>query len=121
MATLMVSEDLSGMDEFDCGNIQVYWIDIHVSAVGNDVHRLTPQADLDRYARLGWVSFGYGEENPDDEFRTFWRAPIWIEFLDFHWTPIPQYFGGDFSIWTNRMRWSLSPGATAHIWVWGNT
>lgn len=109
------------MGEFDLGNSQIAWLDVHVSDVGNDVHRLTPQADLDRYARLGWLSLGYGETNDDEVFRNYWRAPIWIEFLDLHWTPIPAYKDGDLIIWSTRLRFSLSPGAAAHVWIYGST
>jgi len=119
MASLLLDEIVSGMGEFDIGDARIQYMFVHTIATGNDVHRLTPTADLDRYARLGFVAFG-GEYNPEDDgARSFWRHPIWVEFLDFEWTPVPQYFTGDFYIWANKMRYSFSPGAEVHIWVYG--
>lgn len=115
---IKLDEILTGSGDFDLGNTQVAWMDIRVTAAG-DAHKLAPGVDEDRYARLGWVSFGYGEDPEEDGFRNFWRAPIWIEFLDFHWSPVPQYFGGDLVIWSNRFRYSLAEGAEAHVWVYG--
>lgn len=119
MAITVIDEVVSGQGEIDSGEYQMTWMDIHVTQLPDDLHRLAPGVDDDRFARLGWVSFGYGENNNDDGFRNYWRAPIWIEFENFHWTPIPAYFGGDLTIWTTRFRYSLAEGAEAHIWVYG--
>lgn len=119
VATLLLDEIVTGMGDFDIGNFQVAYMFVRTLATGDDVHRLTPAADLDRYARLGFVAFGSEQDLDDDGPRTYWRAPIWIEFLNFEWTPIPQYFGGDFTIWVSKVRYSFAPGAEAHIWVYG--
>jgi len=119
VATLLIDEIVSGAGEFDIGNMQLAYMFVRVLATGNDVHRLTPMADLDRYARLGFVTFGSRQDLDEDGERTFWRHPIWIEFLDFEWSPVPQYFGGDFTLWANHVRYSFAPGAEAHLWVYG--
>lgn len=119
MAATVLDEIVSGMGEFTIPDSQITFMMVRVLETGNEVHRLTPAADLDRYARLGFVSFGEYWNPNDDGARVFWRAPIWIEFLDFEWAPTPAYFGGDLTIWAQRVRYSMAPGAEAHIWVYG--
>jgi hypothetical protein len=113
--------DVSGQGAADLvGGSRVLYVAVHLSALGDQVHG-TGDTVTDHILKAGFVSLGdhfsIGVELPHD----WWRAPIWFDWEDTLWTPIPSAdaAGGALSVQATRVRWYLSPGTAGHLSVFG--
>jgi hypothetical protein len=114
----LVDRDISGHGSESFGNKQVSYVFVHLDSLGVNVNSPEPGV-LDHILRAGWIAFGYNGDAGDGTIRDYWREPIWLNFVDTEWTPVPQYQGSDQTIWATQVRWWLSPGTTGHLWVNG--
>lgn len=112
---VIFSDTISGSGAVDWADIEVDYILVDVLERGG---ANSPDLnDPDHILRFGWVALRRIED-PFGEPRTYWRAPIWIDFEHFYWTPIPAWnASADLAIWSQGIRWSLSLGAEAFIEV----
>ena len=93
---------------------------LHLTAVGSQARPLEA-GDPDHFLRIGWFAFGTDITVPSYPTYRYWRNPIWIDFIDTLWTPIPQtnYAAQDDAIYATHVRWSLAMGATGRLVVSG--
>ena len=92
---------------------------IHLTHLGPET-TIIDLAEPDHILRAGFISFGYDFDIGDGVTRTFWRAPIWLDWIDTEWTPLPQASptGDSFVFFASRVRWSLSFNTTGHLYVY---
>jgi hypothetical protein len=109
----------SGADSLS-GGTGVLFVSVQVLTVGGEARPLEV-ADPDHYLRLGWFSLGDHfsvETGPELD---WWRAPVYVDLLNTLWTPVPTDSpGGSLTVQCTRIRWSLGPGTTAHLHVFGD-
>lgn len=118
--TVMLERDIvgSGADAL-VGTNNLLFIAVQVTAVGGDARPLEV-TDPDHYLRLGWFSVGDNFSVGVGPLTNWWRAPVWVDFLDFLWTPIPSGNGaGPLFLQATQFRWSLTLGTEAHVLVFG--
>jgi hypothetical protein len=120
MATLF-DDIVADQGDADLGfpGTRVYYALSHVTAIGYG--RLVDINVTDHYLRLGWFAFGSHLDLIDGTFRDYWLPPIYVDFLDYRWAPNPQATpdGSLNSYYTERLRWSFSPGTSVHLLVVG--
>jgi hypothetical protein len=100
------------------GGSNVVFAAAHVTTVGPLVTAIE-LAVPDRYLRFGWFAFGANFGNAGLPTEDYWYAPIWVDFTNFQWAPIPSSQGGA-AAWTiaaTEVRWSLGEGCAAHLYV----
>lgn len=119
--TVYADLDISGQGEQSFGGgRQINFALIHLSDPGPAARPIG--LDIDHFLRIGYIAFGADSDAIDfPTSRTYWSAPIWIDFLNFLYHPVPtlQSPPVDFAFWASRVRWSLGPGAAGHLFVSG--
>jgi hypothetical protein len=112
-------DEISGSGEADFGTTaQVTYALVRIRAV-SQLARMS-EAGSDHYLRLGWIAFGHNGFDIDATEVHYWRHPIYLNFLDNLWSPEPQVIPGASAIqaiYAERVRWYLSPGTTAHLFI----
>src|SRR5258708_34849073 len=102
------------------GGSRVLYAACHLTALGNLVHG-TGDGLADHVLKAGFFSIGdhfsIGVALPHD----WWRAPIWLDFIDTLWTPVASADAANapLCVQATRVRWFLTPGTHAHLSVFG--
>lgn len=79
-----------------------------------------PAGDLDQVLNAGWCGFGTTQNPFGDGSEVYWYDVIWINFQLLHWPQQPTRVSGSYTQLTaDQIRWHLSPGTTAKIYVFG--
>lgn len=98
---------------------QILFVAVHLSALGLDVR--SPDLGItDHILRAGWFSLGDHFDNGSGTAYDYWRAPVWCDFPNTLWTPIPTHEGTGFAPTTlvaSRIRWSFGPGTSGYLEV----
>lgn len=79
-----------------------------------------PDVNADDFIiRCGWFAFGSEADGGDGVVRVYWRDPIWINFDDFEWSPVPQTWSTpeDFHMWASHVRWRIGAGGSVRLFV----
>jgi hypothetical protein len=116
--TVVFDSDIIGTGEADFGvGARVNFALAHIITRGPRVQK--HQVD-DGAVQAGWFSFGNTSSVIDDTARTYWTKPIWIDFTNFEWHPVPttDSAANDFGVWATRVRWYLYEGTTAWLYVY---
>ena len=119
--SVVADTDISGQGEVNFGGgVRIQFALVHLTAVGPAARPLG--TDPDHFMRIGFISFG-SDSNAIDfpTSRTYWNPPIWLNFIDTQYHPIPTVTSSSLELleWASRVRWSLSPGAAGHLHVEG--
>lgn len=119
--TVYADQAISGSGEvnFTLG-VRLNYALVHVYVAPYDSRPLEV-GDPDHMLRMGWIAFGADTDVIDATSRTYWSAPVWLDFLDTIWHPIPttDSLANDFGVWASRVRWSLGLGGSAWLYVYG--
>lgn len=92
------------------------------------VHMITPSAGVrelesgspDHVLRAGWVAFGDTLNVIGGVSRAYWRPPIFLDFNDLLWTPIPSAQPGTaFEMQATLLRWHIPVSGLYHAYVFG--
>lgn len=114
-----LDRDISGQGDDDLSGSAVLYLVLHVTSIGDEARLVTPLVS-DLYLRFGWFAFGDSLDVIGGS-RDYWRDPVWINFLDTLWTPVPSTAAPNaLSIVATRFRWNLSLGAAAHVYIYGS-
>lgn len=107
----------SGSTDFGTG-VRINFALAHVINKGPKVH---PGQEGDQTFGAGWFSFGADADVIDSTTRTYWAEPVWVNFENFEWHPVPttDASANDFGVWARRMRWWCSPSTTIWLWIYG--
>lgn len=101
------------------GGTQVLYFAFHMTIQGN-VPRILDLATPDHMLRLGWVTFGRNVTMPGDIQRTYWMAPLFLNFANTRWQPEPNNnSAGAMNLLADRVRWHLAEGAEGRLYVFG--
>lgn len=111
--------DIVDTDILDLGGVVniLFWA-VHLDALGGGVSY--PEGTRTDYQlRAGWVSLGDHFSAIGGVDRDYWRAPDWLNFPDTLWTPnsTQTISGVPATTLASRLRYSLSPGTSGHIFV----
>ena len=112
--------DVSGSGNYTFGATRINYFLFHTTTVG-PIPKPVSMMDFDHCLRIGWITFGVSVDIPGIGPIEYWRAPIWINFFDTEWSPIPQtdVSANDFGLWADTVRWGLSNGVEGHLLVSG--
>lgn len=117
----MLDRDISaaGVDNL-VGTSRLLFVALEITAIGGLV-RDSGDGQPDHILRAGWFSIGDNFSVDTGPLMDWWRPPVWIDFEDLLWTPSPSYdaAGGALALQATRFRWWLSPGTTAHVYIFG--
>lgn len=101
------------------GSSSVIFVAAHVLVVPWEARPLEVD-DPDHYLRMGWFSLGDHFSVPGDAtVRDWWRAPVWLDFLDSLWTPIPSGGAATTTVQATQIRWSIGNPGVVHLYVFG--
>jgi len=101
------------------GGTSVLYFAVHFTAQGAEARELEVGSP-DHLLRLGWVALGRNLTLPSDSARDYWMEPIHLNFLNTRWTMAPNgNASGSFFMSADRVRWHLSSGAAARLYVFG--
>ena len=116
---IYLDRDITGVGQDDLvGGNSVIYVQIHVTSVG-DGARLVDFSVVDHYLRIGFLALG-GNLLLSGSPVIGWRDPIWINFTDQLWTPIPSATGTTaLTVVAEHVRWAMTGGGHAHITVYG--
>lgn len=119
--TVLYNADISGSGIATFSATRVQFVEVRIDDPGYEARPLDV-SNPDFYLRIGWFSLGATNDLVDTVERTYWDAPVWIDFLSFRWTPRPQaeaYPIVEFGVWADSFRWALKPGAEGRVLVYG--
>jgi hypothetical protein len=119
--TVLFDGDISDAGAADLvGGSNIFFVTVHLTALGPLVS-IPWSSDTDHILRAGFFSLGDHFDIGDSDVHDWWRAPIWIDFSDTLWTPLPTTdSSGPLTVVATRVRWSLSVGTTGHLHVFGS-
>lgn len=120
MTTLALT-DISGNGTASFTATRVQFMEVRIDNPGYEARPLDA-SNPDFFLRIGWITLGATNDLVDLVSRTYWDAPIWIDFLAFRWTPRPQaetYPIVEFGVWADTVRWALKSGASGRLLVYG--
>lgn len=113
-----LDSDIAGDGQDVFPSNQVIYLVVHVTTLGDEA-RIPALTVPDQVLRFGWLALGDSLDVGDGA-RDYWREPLWINFLDTMWTPDPSTLAGSpLVLIASRIRWHLSVGAAAHLYVFG--
>lgn len=78
---------------------------------------------VDRYLRAGWIAFGDIISGFSVSDGVYWRMPIYLDWDQTLWTPIPTNDGSlsiNLQMRATRVRWFLPAGAALYLQVEGS-
>jgi hypothetical protein len=117
--TVLLSRDIIGVGEESFGGgARVNYVLAYIITEGPRVTKVeVPDSNLN----AGWWALGAQLDVIDGLTRIHWRDRHYINFSATEWSPEPQtdYLANDFAVWAERIRWSLTPGTTAYLHVYG--
>ena len=119
--TVYADQSISGAGQVNFGGgVQIQFALVHVVTIPLEARPLESLSP-DHYLRVGWIALGNDSDVIDATNRTYWTAPLWIDFLDWQWHPIPTRDPGtfDLTVWASRIRWQLGAGGLAWLRVEG--
>jgi len=118
--SILVEQFISGDGSVNFGGNHVDYILVRVSTAGSGVEHPYPTAD-DRVERVGWFALGARSTAFDVVERIYWRELVWINWLTFEWSPVPQVVNGppDTHVWASDIRWHILPGTECQLFVFG--
>jgi hypothetical protein len=119
--TVYADTDISGQGQVDFGGgVQINYHLVHLTAVG-PAARPVMNGDPDHFVRIGFIAYGNDSDVIDATSRTYWEDPIYLNWIDSEFAPIPQLQSPPtlFAFFARRVRWSLAPGAAGHLFVFG--
>lgn len=113
-----LDQDIAGDGQADLAGASVWYLVLHVTALGDEA-RLPAPSVPDQIMRFGWLALGDTLDVIGGA-RPYWRDPLWINFTDVLWTPVPSSdSSGPLALVATLLRWHLSVGAAAHVYVYG--
>ena len=117
--TVLYDADISGAGSDVLAGSEIWYAAILVSTPP-DGARLLEGPPLGHYLRMGYVSFGSTLSVIGGTAIQYSRAPIWLDFIDTMWTPIPSTVNGQVqSMVADSVHWWIPPGGLAHLYVYG--
>lgn len=118
--SIFFDDTISNVGSFDFGPQRVNYFLYHTFSLGPQAKEASAR-DSDYLLRIGWITFGTTVEVPDLGTLQFWREPIWLNFYNTIWTPVPQTDSSalDFAIWCTHVRWSLTTDTVGRLIVTG--
>lgn len=108
-------DDISGSGLVDLGSQRAKFALCRIDTIGWET-RVLSHVDTDRVLRAGFIAFGYFGDAGDGTERHYWQPPFWLDWLNSEWLP-PQTYASDGFQYLTSLRWGLSDGVTAHLWV----
>lgn len=118
--TALVDQDIANAGIVGFGGVKhVQQVYVWIRAYGGQVTH--PDATFDHVMRAGWVSLGLQSSIIGAVSSGYWRPPIWLNFQGTWWTPDPQSSEAGVLNFdqADQVRWCLSAGTLAHIYVYG--
>jgi len=113
-----LDQDIAGDGTASLAGAEVLYIIVHVSDLGDEARVPTPSVP-DQVVRLGWVALGDTLDAIGGA-RSYWRDPIWLNWTDVLWTPVPSTEDPNaLGCVASLLRWHLGIGAAAHVYVFG--
>jgi hypothetical protein len=89
-----------------------------VTSLGDEA-RVPVAALPDSIVRFGWFALG-DTLDVIGSARPYWRDPVWINWTDVLWTPVPSSDDPNaLGVVATLFRWHLGVGAAAHVFVFG--
>jgi hypothetical protein len=117
--TVLYDADISGGGTDVLAGSEIIYAAILVSTPP-DGARLLEGPPLGHFLRMGWVSFGATLSVIGGSPIQYSRAPIWLDFIDTFWTPVPSTVAGAaVSMAADSVHWWIPPGGLAHLYVFG--
>lgn len=118
--TILVEQSISGDGTVNFGGNHVDYVLVRVTTEGAGIEHPYPTVS-DRVERVGWFALGARSSAFDAVERLYWREIVWINWLLFEYSPIPQVVNGppDTHVWASDIQWHLSPGTVASLFVFG--
>src|SRR5689334_13863588 len=120
MASVIFEDDVSGLGSSVMGGTRVLYVAWEVTIQGPGVHR---PSVWDANMLLGVGHFEFGNDlTPGGLISGIgWDVPHWLYTAIGQWIAPPGAVGASFSeAIAQYIRWSMSPGTTAHIVVFGD-
>jgi hypothetical protein len=117
--TVYFNDSVAGSGDHDFGGgIRVNFALAHVSAQGS---RVRVAQTSDQTLGAGWIAFGAAADLIDGVTRVYWNEPIWINWENTQWHPIPttDYLANDFGVWVSHIRWWFSLDTEVSLYVYG--
>lgn len=92
---------------------------VKLGTIGGLVNQ-PPAADSDQTLNAGWVAFGTTQNPFGDGNEVYWYEVIWLNFRLLHWPRDPTRISAAYAQLTaDTIRWHLSPGTIAKLYVFG--
>lgn len=113
--------DIAGDGSAVLTGSNVFFLVCHLTATGGPVRELE-QGSPDHILRAGWLSLGDQLNVIGGVDLEYWRAPIWLDFIDTLWTPVPSgiHAGAALTLLATRVRWHLAIGCAGHLYIFGD-
>lgn len=113
-------DTISGAGSFGFGAQRINYFLYHTFELGPEAKAASVR-DIDYLLRVGWITFGTTVEVPDLGTLEFWREPIWLNYYNTIWSPVPQtdIAAQDFAVWCTHVRWSITSGTVGRLIVVG--
>lgn len=113
--------DISGDGSAALGFGNVIYAVCHLSSVGGPVRELE-QGSPDHILRAGWFAFGDTLNVIGGVNLEYWRAPIWLDFVNTLFTPLPSgiHAGAALVELGTIVRWHVAIGCAGHLYVFGD-
>jgi len=117
---IYVDQTLSGDAVLNLvGGNQVLFVACRLTVVPFNVSHPDASAP-DHILRAGWLSLGDSLVLPGSSAEDFWRLPIFVDFQNTFWTPIPTTVGGTPQVViASLIRVHFAIGVTGRVYVFG--
>jgi len=99
---------------------EVLYVATHVVTLGPGVRSAGDQVD-DHVLRVGFWALGDNFAIAPDAAHDWWHPPVWCDFVDQLWTPVPSTDAAHqaLALFASRVRWAFGLGTTVHLTVFG--